>query len=85
MTLFIHKLSQREAEISSVSAIELFSDLKLKLKDVYAELAIKSFYAKVVSRCEADRLRYRIRFTSAPAEVMSYFQAHQEFASRSAR
>jgi len=74
------RLSKKSAEIAFDEPITLLTNLKMNLKDVYEELAVKDFYGKVMERIEENRNSYLIRFTSVPPEVVSYFQAHQQHA-----
>ena len=76
----IVKLSRRAAEIALNKPLELFTDMKMNLRDVYEELTIKDFYGKVTAQTLKDENNYLIRFTSLPPEVTAYFQAHQKYA-----
>jgi hypothetical protein len=77
---FIAKLSRNAAEIALNRSLELFTDMKMNLKDVYEELTTKDFYGKVTAQTLKDENNYLIRFTSLPPEVTAYFQAHQKYA-----
>ena len=77
---FIVKLSRRAAEITLNRPLELFTDMKMNLGDVYEELTTKDFYGKVTAQTLKDENNYLIRFTSLPPEVTAYFQAHQKYA-----
>ncbi len=77
---FASKLSKRSAELTLDGPIDLLSNIKMNLVDVYAELAVKDFYGKVIDRSEKDAFSYVIRFTSIPLEVVSYMLAHQQYA-----
>ncbi len=77
---FASKLSKRSAELTLDGPVDLLSDIKMNLVDVYAELAVKDFYGKVIDRSEKDAFSYVIRFTSIPLEVVSYMLAHQQHA-----
>jgi adenylate cyclase len=77
---FIVKLSRSAAEIALNRSLELFTDMKMNLKDVYEELTTKDFYGKVTAQILKDENNYLIRFTSLPPEVTAYFQAHQKYA-----
>jgi PAS domain S-box-containing protein len=77
---FIVKLSRSAAEIALNRSLELFTDMKMNLKDVYEELTTKDFYGKVTAQTLKDENNYLIRFTSLPPEVTAYFQAHQKYA-----
>lgn len=63
--------------------MDLLSNIKMNLDDVYPELAVKDFYGKVIDRSEKDAFSYVIRFTSIPLEVVSYMLAHQQYAADS--
>ena len=77
---FASKLSKRSAELTLDGPVDLLSNIKMNLVDVYAELAVKDFYGKVIDRSEKDAFSYVIRFTSIPLEVVSYMLAHQQHA-----
>ncbi len=79
---FLVGLSKGGAEVAFDKPVEQFSNLRMNLKDVYQELAVKDFYGKVVDVLESPDNRYVIRFTSVPPEVVSYFIAHIQFASK---
>jgi adenylate cyclase len=74
------RLSKKCAEIAFKEPVGLLTNLKMNLGDVYEELAVKDFYAKVIERSGKDGHSYLVRFTSVPPEVVSYFQAHQQHA-----
>lgn len=74
------RLSKKGAEIAFVEPVELLTNLKMNLGDIYEELAVKHFYGKVMERLEENGHNYLVRFTSVPPEVVSYFQAHQQHA-----
>jgi adenylate cyclase len=76
------RLSKKVAEIVFDERVEQFSNLKMNLKDVYEELSVKDFYGKVTDQSKKDGYSYMIRFTSVPPEVVSYFLAHQEYATK---
>lgn len=77
---FVVKLSRRAAEIALNRPLELFTDIKMNLMDVYEELTTKDFYGKVTAQTSKDENNYLIRFTSLPPEVTAYFQAHEKYA-----
>jgi len=79
---FVVRLSKKSAEIVLDEPIEQFTNLKLNLKDVYEELAVKDFYGKITELSGKDGNRCLIRFTSVPPEVVSYFLAHQQYATK---
>jgi class 3 adenylate cyclase/HAMP domain-containing protein len=74
------RLSKKSAEIAFDEPVELLTNLKMNLGDVYEELAVKDFYGKVIERLGENGNSYLVRFTSVPPEVVSYFQAHQQHA-----
>lgn len=74
------RLSKKCAEIAFKEPVGLLTNLKMNLGDVYEELAVKDFYAKVIERSGKDGHSYLVRFTSVPPEIVSYFQAHQQHA-----
>jgi len=76
------KLSKRGAEIVLNEPVEQYSNLKMNLNGVYEELSMKDFYGKVTDLPEKDGYRYLIRFTAVPPEVVSYFMAHQQYATK---
>lgn len=77
---FASKLSKRSAELTLDGPVDLLSNIKMNLVDVYAELAVKDFYGKVIDRSEKDAFSYVVRFTSIPLEVVSYMLAYQQCA-----
>lgn len=77
---FLVKLSKKGAEIVLNEPVEQYSNLKMNLYGVYEELSIKDFYGKIVDLPEKDGYCYLIRFTAVPPEVVSYFLAHQQYA-----
>ncbi len=77
---FASKLSKSSAELTLDGPVDLLSNIKMNLVDVYAELAVKDFYGKVIDRSDKDALSYIVRFTSIPLEVVSYMLAHQQYA-----
>ena len=78
------RLSKKCAEIAFAEPVEPLTNLKMNLGDVYEELAVKDFYGKVMERSRENGHSYLVRFTSVPPEVVSYFQAHQQHAVKSA-
>jgi class 3 adenylate cyclase len=79
---FVVRLSKKVAEIVFDEPLEQFINLKMNLKDVYEELAVKDFYGKVTDQSGKDGYSYMIRFTSVPLEVVSYFLAHLQYATK---
>jgi len=73
-------LSDKSAEIESETPFEPLANIKMVLGGVPEELAKKAFYSKVIECTDSINKRYRIRFTSVPPEIASYFLAHQEYA-----
>ena len=71
---------KKSAEIVLDEPIDQLTNLKMNLKEVYEELAVKDFYAKIIELSGNDENRYFVRFTSVPPEVASYFLAHQKYA-----
>ena len=76
------KLSNKGAEIVLNEPVEQYSNLKMNLNGVYEELSMKDFYGKITDLPEKDGYRYLIRFTAVPPEVVSYFMAHQQYATK---
>ncbi|MBC8391893.1 MAG: adenylate/guanylate cyclase domain-containing protein [Deltaproteobacteria bacterium] len=74
------RLSGKSAEISFDESIDLLTNLKMNLKDVYEELAEKDFYGKIIKQFEKNGHSRLVRFTSVPPEVVAYFQAHRKYA-----
>jgi class 3 adenylate cyclase/HAMP domain-containing protein len=74
------RLSKRSAEIAFDEPVEPLTNLKMNLKGVYEELAVKDFYGKVIEHMGESGNSYLVRFTSIPPEVVSYFQAHLQHA-----
>jgi adenylate cyclase len=78
----IVRLSKKGAEIILDEPVEQFINLKMNLKGVYEELAVKDFYGKVTDHSGKDGCNYMVRFTSLPLEVGSYFLGHQKHAKK---
>jgi class 3 adenylate cyclase len=76
----IVRLSRKAAEISFDRPITLYTNIKMNLREVYEELAVKDFYGKVFNQNGKDENHYLIRFTSLPPEVTAYFLAHKKYA-----
>jgi len=81
---FMTKLSRKCAEITLDEPIELLNNLKMNLVEVDQELACKDFYGKVIGHSGDDSRSHVVRFTAVPAEVRSYFQAHRQYATKTA-
>jgi adenylate cyclase len=78
---FMVRLSKKCAEITLDEPVELLNNLKMNLGEVDQELMGKDFYGKVIGHSGEDSHSHVVRFTSVPAEVRSYFQAHRQYAS----
>ncbi|MCP4578200.1 MAG: hypothetical protein GY846_18165 [Deltaproteobacteria bacterium] len=76
---FITRLSGKCAEMTFREPVALLNNLKMNLLDVDRELASKDFYGKVIEQAEQNNPSHLVRFTSLPAEVSSYFQAHRQY------
>jgi adenylate cyclase len=76
---FMTRLSRKCSEITLDEPVELLKNLKMNLVEVDQELENKDFYGKVVGHSEEDVHSHVVRFTSVPAEVRSYFQAHRQY------
>jgi hypothetical protein len=74
------RLLKKSAEIAFDEPVELLTNLKMNLGDVYEELSVKNSYGKVMERLGENGHSYFVQFTSVPPEVVSYFQAHQQHA-----
>jgi len=79
---FMTRLSRKCAEITLDEPVELLNNLKMNLVELDHELACKDFYGKVIGHSGEGSHSYVVRFTSVPAEVRSYFQAHRQYATR---
>ena len=78
------RLSKKCAEITLGKPVELLNNLKMNLIEVDQELACKDFYGKVIGISEGNSHSHVVRFTAVPAEVRSYFQAHMQYATKTA-
>ena len=76
---FMTKLSGKCSEITLEEPIELLKNLKMNLVEVDQELGSKDFYGKVMGHSGEDGRSHVVRFTSVPAEIKSYFQAHRQY------
>jgi len=76
---FMTRLSRKCSEITLDEPVELLKNLKMNLVEVDQELENKDFYGKVIGHSEEDVHSHVVRFTSVPAEVRSYFQAHRQY------
>ncbi len=52
----------------------------MNLKEAFEELATKDFYGKMTEQLGKDGNSYLVGFSSVPLEVVSYFLAHQRYA-----
>jgi class 3 adenylate cyclase len=77
---FMTRLSQKRAEVTLPEPVSILNNLKMNLMDVEQELASKDFYGKVIEETAQKDRSHVVRFTSLPAEVRSYFQAHRQYA-----
>ncbi len=77
---FITRLSRKRAEMTLQEPVALLNNLKMNLLDVDQELASKDFYGKIIGESDENSHSHMVRFTSLPAEIRSYFQAHQQYA-----
>jgi len=72
------RLSKKCAELIIDQPVEMLSNLKMNLRDVDENLAIKYFYGKVVeSKTKSEKI-HTVRFTSLPPEIDAYFQSHRQ-------
>ncbi len=71
------RLSKKGAEILSDAPLEVLTNLKMNLRDVDANLAVKHFYGKVIEGAAKNEKIHLVRFTSVPPEIDAYFQSHR--------
>jgi adenylate cyclase len=71
------RLSKKCAEILVDGLVGVFINLKMNLRDVDANLAIKYFYGKVIECTGKNEKIHLVRFTSVPPEIDAYFQSHR--------
>ncbi len=76
---FMTRLSRKCSEITLDEPVEVLKNLRMNLVEVDQELENKDFYGKVMGHSEEDVHSHVVRFTSVPAEVRSYFQAHRQY------
>ncbi len=76
---FMTRLSKKCSEITLDEPVELLKNLKMNLMEVDQELENKDFYGKVMGHSEENAHSHVVHFTSVPAEVRSYFQAHRQY------
>jgi class 3 adenylate cyclase len=78
---FMLRLSKKGAEIHTEEALEIMSNLRMRLKEVDEVLGTKDFYGKVIECSEENGPNvYLIRFTALPPEIGAYFEAHRQYA-----
>jgi hypothetical protein len=56
----------------------MLTNLKMNLRDVDENLAIKFFYGKVFENSTTNEKIHLVRFTSLPPEIDAYFQSHRQ-------
>ena len=71
------RLSKKCAEIILNEPVEMLTNLKMNLRGVDENLAMKNFYGKVIECPLKDEKVSKVRFTSVPPEVDAYFQSHR--------
>jgi adenylate cyclase len=76
----MQRLSRKSLDAVFEAELDLLTNIKMNLVDVPEELAIKDIYGKVIEIVDHESFRYRVRFTSTPPEINSYFQALLQFA-----
>jgi adenylate cyclase len=77
---YVIRLSRKCAEIVLDAPLEMLTNLKMNLADVYENLANKDFYGKVIEQPTNNKQIHLVRFTSVPSEVDAYFQSHLQHA-----
>jgi len=77
---YVIRLSRKCAEIVLDAPLEMLTNLKMNLADVYENLANKDFYGKVIEQPANNEQIHLVRFTSVPSEVDAYFQSHLQHA-----
>ena len=80
---FVIRLSKKCAEIALEGPVEILTNLKMNLKDVDENLAIKDFYGKAIENSGDNGKNYMVHFTSVPSEIDAYFQSHRQHAEKS--
>jgi len=76
------RLSRKGAEIELKESLEILTNLKMNLENVTEGLAAKNFYGKIVEPEGESPQAQKVRFTSVPPEVDSYFQAHLQYSTK---
>jgi len=72
------RLAKNCAEMRLGALFEIMTNLKMNLEAVDEKLSSRNFYGKVIKSPEDGT--HVVRFTSVPAEVDAYFQAHRQYA-----
>ena len=72
------RLSKKGAEITLDRPVGMLTNLKMNLRDVDENLAIKFFYGKVFENSTTNEKIHLVRFTSLPPEIDAYFQSHRQ-------
>jgi class 3 adenylate cyclase len=72
------RLSKKCAEILLDGLVGVFMNIKMNLRDVDANLAVKHFYGKVIEYTGKNEKIHMVRFTSVPPEIDAYFQSHRQ-------
>lgn len=72
------RLSKKCAEVLTNQPLEMLLNLKMNLRDVDENLAIKYFYGKVIENGTESEKIHTVRFTSLPPEIDAYFQSHRQ-------
>ena len=73
-------LSRHGAHVRFGAPVELMANVRLNLKDVDETLSAKDLYGKITRQVGEQGDVYLVTFTSVPAEIDAYFQAHLRFA-----
>jgi adenylate cyclase len=76
------RLSKKRAEIALNEPVEMLTNLKMNLRGVDENLAVKDFYGKAIEHSGQNEQIHMIRFTSVPSEVDAYFQSHRQHATK---
>ncbi len=72
------RLAKYCAEVRLGDSFEAMTNLKMHLESVDERLSSRNFYGKVIKSPRDEGQVHVVRFTSVPAEVDAYFQAHQQ-------
>jgi class 3 adenylate cyclase len=73
-------LSRHGAHVRFGAPVELMANVRLNLNGVDEALASKDLYGKITRHVDEQGEVYLVTFTSVPAELDAYFQAHLQFA-----